>query len=65
MMNYVATQIVAYFCVKWENPVGSCTIGVINAQNEAGWLPQLGNKYLLVIAIPCTCKVITLMKNTV
>lgn len=51
MMNYVATQIVAYFCVKWENPVGSCTIGVINAQNEAGWLPQLGNKYLLVIIV--------------
>ena len=51
MMNYVATQIVAYFCVKWENPVGSCTIGVSNAQNEAGWLPQLGNKYLLVILV--------------
>ena len=51
MMNYVATQIVAYFCVKWENSVGSCTIGVINAQNEAGWLPQLGNKYLLVILV--------------
>lgn len=51
MMNYVATQIVAYFCVKWENPVGSCTIGVINAQNEVGWLPQLGNKYLLVILV--------------
>ena len=51
MMNYVATHIVAYFCVKWENPVGSCTIGVINAQNEAGWLPQLGNKYLLVILV--------------
>lgn len=51
MMNYVATQIVAYFCVKWENPVGSCTIGVINAQNEAGWLPQLGNKYLLAILV--------------
>ncbi len=51
MMNYVATQIVAYFCVKWENPKGSCTIGVINAQNEAGWLPQLGNKYLLVILV--------------
>lgn len=51
MMNYVATQIVAYFCVKWENPVGSCTIGVINAQSEAGWLPQLGNKYLLVILV--------------
>ena len=51
MMNYVATQIVAYFCVKWENPVGSCTIGVINAQNEAGWLQQLGHKYLLVILV--------------
>lgn len=51
MMNYVATQFVAYFCVKWENPVGSCTIGVINPGTEAGWLPQLGNKYLLVILV--------------
>ena len=51
MMNYVATQIVAYFCVKWENPVGSCTIGVINQSSMAGWLPELGNKYLLVILI--------------
>lgn len=51
MMNYVATQFVAYFCVKWENPVGSCTIGVINPSTEAGWLPMLGNKYLLVILV--------------
>lgn len=51
MMNYVATQIVAYFCVKWENPVGSCTIGVINQSSMAGWLPELGNKYLLVILV--------------
>ena len=31
MMNYVATQLVAYYCVVWESPKGSGTIGVINA----------------------------------
>lgn len=51
MMNYVATQLVAYFCVKWENPKGSGIIGIINQSTEAGWLPQLGNKYLLVIIV--------------
>ena len=51
MMNYVATQIVAFFCVKWENPKGSCKIGVINQQSNVGWLPELGNKYLLVLIV--------------
>ena len=51
MMNYVAAQIVAFFCVKWENPKGSCKIGVINQQSQAGWLPEIGNKYLLVLAV--------------
>ena len=51
MMNYVAAQIVAFFCVKWENPKGSCKIGVINQQSHAGWLPEIGNKYLLVLGI--------------
>ncbi len=51
MMNYVATQIVAFFCVLWENPKGSCKIGVINQTTNAGWLPDLGNKYLLTIAV--------------
>ena len=51
MMNYVATQIVAFFCVKWENPKGSCKIGVINPKTKIGWLPEIGNKYLLVIII--------------
>lgn len=51
MMNYVATQIVAYFCVKWENPVGSGIIGIVNANTEAGWLPILGNKYLLTVIV--------------
>ena len=51
MMNYVATQIVAFFCVKWENPKGSCKIGVINQKTHIGWIPELVNKYLLVIVV--------------
>ena len=51
MMNYVATQIVAFFCVKWENPKGACKIGVINQQTHSGWRPELGNKYMLVILV--------------
>lgn len=51
MMNYVATQIVAFFCVKWENPKGSCQIGVINQTTRLGWLPQIGNRYLLPILV--------------
>ena len=49
MMNYVAMQIVSYFCVKWENPKGSCQIGVLNQMSRIGWLPEIGNRYLLVI----------------
>ncbi len=55
MMNYIATQLVAFFCILWENPKGSGTIGIIN-QNGAlrgmGWLPVIGgNKYLLTIIV--------------
>ena len=49
MMNYVATQLVAYFVIVWEVPKGSGSIGVINQNSEAGWLPSLaGNKYMLI-----------------
>ena len=51
MMNYVAMQIVNFFCVKWENPKGSAQMGIINQKTQFGWLPQLGNRYLLVIAV--------------
>jgi len=51
MMNYVAMQIVSFFCVKWENPKGSCQIGVLNQSSRVGWLPELGNRYLPVIII--------------
>ena len=39
MMNYVAIQIVSYFCMYWENPKGSGKIGVINSNTMDGWLP--------------------------
>ena len=52
MMNYVATQLVAYFIIVWESPKGSGKIGIINSATEAGWLPVLfGQKYLLNILV--------------
>lgn len=52
MMNYVATQLVAYFCVVWESPKGSGQIGVINQSTEIGWLPVIGGqRYLLNVLV--------------
>ena len=52
MMNYVATQLVAYFSVVWENPKGSGNIGVINPLSKVGWFPEiLGSKYALNILV--------------
>ena len=52
MMNYVATQLVAYFIIVWEVPKGAGQIGIINQATELGWLPQIGgNKYLLSIIV--------------
>ena len=52
MMNYVATQLVAYFIVIWETTKGSANIGVINQRTEAGWLPVIGGqRYLLNVLI--------------
>ena len=57
MMNYVATQLVAYYCVVWESPKGSGNIGIINPNTQIGWFPQIGSyKYLLniiVVAVVC------------
>lgn len=52
MMNYVATQLVAYFSVVWENPKGSGNIGVINPLSKVGWFPEIfGSKYALNIIV--------------
>lgn len=56
MMNYIATQLVAFCIVFWENPSGSNSVGIINASTQVGWLPELfGQKYgwnlVIVVAL--------------
>ena len=51
MMNYIATQLAAYYIIVWEVPKGSGKIGIINQSTGVGWLPQLGNQYLLSIVV--------------
>ena len=53
MMNYIATQLVAFFTIVWEVPKGSGKIGIINQKTSIGLAaPNLfGSKYLLTIII--------------
>ena len=51
MMNYVAMQLASYFIIIWEVPKGAGKIGIINQDSHAGWLPTVGNEYLLPILI--------------
>lgn len=52
MMNYIATQLVAFYTIVWEVPKGSGKIGIINQDSNVGWLPQIfGSKYLLAIIV--------------
>ena len=64
MMNYVATQLVAFFVIVWEVPKGAGKIGIINQSTEAGWLPIIGNyDYLLnilIVAVLTVCMYIYL-----
>ena len=52
MMNYVATQLVAFFVIVWEVPKGSGKIGIINQSTQSGWLPTIGGqKYMLTVLV--------------
>ena len=52
MMNYVAIQFTSYAVSKWENPVGSNSVGVINQTSRAGWFPSIfGQAYTLNVII--------------
>ena len=52
LMNYIATQLAAFFIIIWEVPKGAGKIGIINQNSEAGWLPVIGGKqYLLTILV--------------
>ena len=66
MINYIATQLVAYFTIVWEVPKGSGKIGIINQDGHEGWLPEIGNKYLLpiIVAIIITVAIYIYQKYT-
>ena len=52
MMNYIAMQIVSYFCYIWSVPKGSGHIGIINSASQMGWFPKIGGQaYLCNIII--------------
>ena len=52
MLNYIATQLVAFSIIFWEKPKGSNSVGLINSKGKIGWLPNIGkNGYLLPIII--------------
>ena len=51
MMNYVAIQLVSYFCNVWDRK-GSGIVGIINPNTQAGWFPEIGGqKYMLNVII--------------
>ena len=51
MMNYVAIQLVSFFCNTWDRK-GSGVVGIINPNTRAGWFPEVGGQeYLLNIII--------------
>ncbi len=52
MLNYIAIQLTSFCVAKWENPVGSNTVGVINQNTQAGWFPSLfGSSYGLNVLL--------------
>ncbi|MBQ3284637.1 MAG: ABC transporter permease [Ruminococcus sp.] len=54
MMNYVALQLTSFCVAKWENPIGSNKVGIINqgAANQQGWFPAIfGQDYMLNVII--------------
>ena len=52
MLNYIASQLVAFCIIFWEKPKGSNSVGLINSKGKIGWLPSVaGNGYLLPIII--------------
>ncbi len=52
MLNYVAIQLTSYAVARWENPIGSNTVGIINQNSQAGWFPKVfGQMYGLNVIL--------------
>ena len=59
MLNYIATQLVAFAIIFWESPKGSNSVGLINSKGKIGWLPSIGrNSYILPVLIVVALAVI-------
>ena len=43
MMNYIAIQLTSFCVSKWENPIGSNTVGIINPSTKIGWIGDFLN----------------------
>lgn len=41
MMNYIAIQLTSFCVSKWENPIGSNSVGVINSNGNFGWIGNM------------------------
>lgn len=50
MMNYIAVGLVNHFIFTWTDG-RMVTLGVVNLFSERGWLPVLGNEYVLPILV--------------
>jgi len=50
MMNYIAIELVNYLVFVWDKS-GSGTLGIVNLIGHKGWIPNIGNKYVLPIII--------------
>jgi len=44
MMNYIAIRLTSFCVAKWENPFGSNTVGIINANTKEGWIGNMFSK---------------------
>lgn len=66
MMNYIALTTVNYFVFTWDK-TGSGSLGIVNLLNgQKGWIPDIGNKYVLsiIIALIMTAFMFVYMKYT-
>ncbi|MCQ2428370.1 MAG: ABC transporter permease [Clostridia bacterium] len=50
MMNYIAIELVNYLVFVWDKS-GSGTLGIVNLISHAGWVPNIGNKYVLPVIV--------------
>ncbi|MBQ7670873.1 MAG: ABC transporter permease [Clostridia bacterium] len=59
MMNYIALNLIAFFCFRWSKNSGNDVIGLLNRSTKEGWLPEIGgNKFLLNILIVAVLTVV-------